>query len=297
MSIISSKSKIALFLVPLFMFSLGIFTSRAEKPSGTPYYSIHLASFKSLQNANKFVNSLKNQGKIVFWKEADIIGKGLFYRVYLGKYDNRDMAVTFWEALKKEGAVSYFGVHAFTESRLPEIAGGKRPGMGLDLTAHMPPESPVKQPAEIRIRKRKTVPYRFQDNGDGTVTDHQTGLMWIKNGWRIDFFAAMKLDEALEKLKTFRHAGHADWRLPSIREWMRLIDKKKQYPALASPNPFVNIVVHMPYWSGTDYVYRLNREKDFLPSMEMYTVMLYAGTVHHQKKTERALIMPVRSLY
>ena len=49
------------------------------------YYSIHLASFKDLQNANRYVNKLKTTGKVVFWNRTSIPGKGDFYRVYLGK--------------------------------------------------------------------------------------------------------------------------------------------------------------------------------------------------------------------
>ena len=83
------------------------------------YYSIHLASFKNLQNANKHVNSLKKKGKMVFWKEKDIPEKGLFYRVYLGKYENRSDALEFWNKLKEEGVVSYRGIHRFTEESKP----------------------------------------------------------------------------------------------------------------------------------------------------------------------------------
>jgi hypothetical protein len=78
------------------------------------YYSIHLKSFKDIRNANRYVNQLKNKGKLVFWKEADVPEKGgLFYRVYLGQYKVKSEAVIFWEKLKEEGAVSYFGVHEF----------------------------------------------------------------------------------------------------------------------------------------------------------------------------------------
>ena len=79
------------------------------------FYSIHFSSFKNLENANRQVNSLQEKGKMVFWKETDIPGKGLYYRVYLGRYDKRDDAVAFWERLNKIGAVDYFGIHRFNE--------------------------------------------------------------------------------------------------------------------------------------------------------------------------------------
>ena len=257
---------------------------RAQSRPAYVYYSIHLASFKNLRNANRQVNSLKTKGKIVFWRQTDVPGKGMFYRVYLGKYTDRDEAVKFWKKLKKEGAVSYFGVHEFIETAPP-----------------MPPEIPEAEivpdvPETVQKERRETGGKRFVDNGDGTITDSRNRLMWIKNGWRLDFFSAVKWNEALVKCQNFRLAGYDDWRLPTIEEWMGLIDRNHQYPAMVSPNPFVNIIVHMPYWSKTEYVYQRNHMLSKRRPFEACTVMLYAGTIHHQKKTARAFIMPVRSL-
>lgn len=58
----------------------------------------------------------------------------------------------------------------------------------------------------------------YQDNGDGTVTDLNTGLMWQQ-----DPGEKMTYDEALEAVKSFHLAGYADWRLPTIKELYSLI--------------------------------------------------------------------------
>ena len=78
-----------------------------------------------------------------------------------------------------------------------------------------------------------------------------------------------------------------DWRLPKIEEWKTVIDPGRQCPALVEPNPFENIIVHMPYWSRS--------EMEKYPA-HAYTVMLYRGTVNHQRKNNRAFIMPVRNV-
>lgn len=52
----------------------------------------------------------------------------------------------------------------------------------------------------------------YTDNGDGTITDNVTGLMWQKG------FEAMTYAEAVEKVKSFNLANHTDWRIPSIKE-------------------------------------------------------------------------------
>ncbi len=57
----------------------------------------------------------------------------------------------------------------------------------------------------------------YTDNGDGTITDNVTGLIWQKD------FAVMTLDEALHLAQEFTLAGRSDWRLPSIKEVYSLI--------------------------------------------------------------------------
>jgi hypothetical protein len=58
----------------------------------------------------------------------------------------------------------------------------------------------------------------FRDNGDGTVTDLNTGLMWVKEqGSKMSWSAAMA------GARSYRLAGHSNWRLPSIKEMYSLI--------------------------------------------------------------------------
>jgi hypothetical protein len=58
----------------------------------------------------------------------------------------------------------------------------------------------------------------YRDNGDGTVTDLVTGLMWQKKPGE-----KMTLREALSGASTCRLAGYDDWRLPTIKELYSLI--------------------------------------------------------------------------
>ena len=57
----------------------------------------------------------------------------------------------------------------------------------------------------------------YSDNGDGTITDRVTGLMWQKG------YEVMTYDEAIKKVKTFNLAKHTDWRIPTIKEAYSLI--------------------------------------------------------------------------
>ncbi len=53
----------------------------------------------------------------------------------------------------------------------------------------------------------------YQDNGDGTISDLNTGLMWIQDAGDKKFY-----DDAIEELETYEYAGYDDWRLPTIKE-------------------------------------------------------------------------------
>lgn len=53
----------------------------------------------------------------------------------------------------------------------------------------------------------------YTDNGDGTITDNVTGLMWEQDmGVKISF------DDAFTKATNSTLGGHSDWRVPTIKE-------------------------------------------------------------------------------
>jgi hypothetical protein len=63
----------------------------------------------------------------------------------------------------------------------------------------------------------------FHDNGDGTITDRATGLMWSK----ADSGQGMNWRDALawaQKKNAEKFLGHDDWRLPSVKELQSIVD-------------------------------------------------------------------------
>lgn len=61
-------------------------------------------------------------------------------------------------------------------------------------------------------------PSNYTDNGDGTVTDNVTGLMWQQDpGDKMTYADAVAAADSVEL------AGYEDWRLPSIKELYSLI--------------------------------------------------------------------------
>ena len=70
---------------------------------------------------------------------------------------------------------------------------------------------------------------RFTDNGDGTVTDHQLGVMWAKsdNQGNIDWRQAEKYCKW-----TFPYlipTRYDNWRMPTIKELQSLYVRDKKY--------------------------------------------------------------------
>jgi hypothetical protein len=63
----------------------------------------------------------------------------------------------------------------------------------------------------------------FVDNGDGTVTDDATGLMWTQS----DSGQGMNWEDALawvEQRNAENYLGHNDWRLPNAKELQSIVD-------------------------------------------------------------------------
>ncbi len=100
---------------------------------------------------------------------------------------------------------------------------------------------------------------RFTDNGNGTVTDNLTRLIWMKDAnafdtknWADALSAANDLKSGDFDLTDGSKAG--DWRLPNIKELQSLIDYGQARPALPVDNPFLHVLGDLStqrYWSST----------------------------------------------
>ena len=106
------------------------------------------------------------------------------------------------------------------------------------------------------LRKGAEWPYpRFTDNGDGSVSDNLTGLIWTKDARTPTVGTCLggyrTWQEALDYvacLNTSSYLGYSDWRLPNLNELESLIDAGRSSPALPIGNPFNS---YCYYWSST----------------------------------------------
>ena len=117
---------------------------------------------------------------------------------------------------------------------------------------------------------------RFVDNGNGTITDNLTGLMWEqKSGERgprllqrgkIPRFRTGKnpcletihaIDSActwfqtvewIARINARRFAGYNDWRLPTVQELVTILDYERMDPSVS---PIFSPTQAASYWSST----------------------------------------------
>ena len=134
---------------------------------------------------------------------------------------------------------------------------------------------------------------RFLNNGDGTVTDTTTGLMWVNDlvalyeSWRrfdnpaCDF----TFEEASGFCRRLQFAGFSDWRMPTREESFTLTDSKRSGPAI--DGEIFPQTGCEDYWTGTEHAIN--------PSLA-WVVGFWDGALRLKRKDEHALVRPVRAM-
>ena len=102
---------------------------------------------------------------------------------------------------------------------------------------------------------------KLSDNGNGTINDNATGLMWMQNdnGYGINW------QDALNYAHNTKTAGFSDWRLPSAKELESIVDYSRSPATSTSPaiDPLfkcteitneAGVKDYSFYWSSTTHV-------------------------------------------
>jgi len=150
------------------------------------------------------------------------------------------------------------------------------------------------------------VPRSFTDNGDGTITDNATGLMWEKlsddetihdkdNGY--SWSEAFDLKVATLNATAF--ATYTDWRVPNAFELFTLVDYGRGLPKIAQVfdvacEPGCSVLTCScteieldGYWSSTTYAY-------FSSNHALVAEFFFGGVDASQLKSEPLYVRAVR---
>jgi hypothetical protein len=100
---------------------------------------------------------------------------------------------------------------------------------------------------------------RFSDNGEGTVTDIRTGLVWKRcsegQSWDgatcTETASTYTWQTALQAGADSAFAGKSDWRLPNSKELDSIVERQCYSPAINS-TIFPN-TPSLDFWSGSPY--------------------------------------------
>ncbi|WP_200153424.1 DUF1566 domain-containing protein [Chromatium okenii] len=132
----------------------------------------------------------------------------------------------------------------------------------------------------------------FVDNGNGTVTQMNTGLMWAKcsegqtdsdcTGTATEMNWSAALTAANESLL----GGYSDWRLPNLKELQTLVDYSRYSPAIDS-SYFPNTPGAW-FWSGSPYADN---------SGDAWIVDFYGGYAKNSSRISALSVRLVRSIF
>ena len=133
----------------------------------------------------------------------------------------------------------------------------------------------------VALREASKSPtQRYVDNGDGTVTDTTTFLMWSKE----DIGGRQSWEPAEKACRALTLAGFSDWRLPTRAELLTLVDETRHEPAIdVSAFPACR---SSWYWSRTPTAWA--------PSCA-WLVLFDSGYASYSRRGATAFVRAVRS--
>jgi hypothetical protein len=270
----------------------GTFTEVADDEAAIPAMII--------ENYIAFVNGQEIKGTMKWWDEAE--SEGEWYDPEVVPYIFLGPPEGFYDGENSALSVHEDKIAALEEDLVPGNVRSGKTIFGVTGSMDGGVNAPVPQTGQVgcfggdgteilcagtgmdyELRAGVALPSpRFTNNGDGTVTDNLTGLIWLKNancigdgGNRTDWRGTLEYVKTLNTNGTM--AGNdcgdisnggthqTDWRLPNEHELRSIINLNYYEPALSNTagngkwtqgDPFDNVeFTSEGYWSSTTYMH------------------------------------------
>jgi hypothetical protein len=129
---------------------------------------------------------------------------------------------------------------------------------------------------------------RFIDNGDGTITDLETGLMWVKDGRSkgCNYGQGLTWEKSVEFCEKLDYGGYKDWKLPNLKELQSIIVGRKHPRIETTFFTNTNLLDYVGcYWTSTTW--------DEFPE-DAHIVHFLRGETGYGIKEREFYIRPVR---
>lgn len=168
-------------------------------------------------------------------------------------------------------------IRTSTQARKNEKQKETYPIVDTGITTYYSDAEVISQPSPGEVFYGQDANYKgnqpsYTNNGDGTVTDNVTGLMWEK-----EMGSKMTFEEAFQKAQNSTLGGYSDWRVPTIKELYSLILFTGKVKGAVAIDPFIDTdyftqplgnttigerEIDAQTWSSTEYVGRSMRNDE-----------------------------------
>ena len=162
----------------------------------------------------------------------------------------------------------------------PSQSVAKDPICEVPLPYEAPPYvAPVEAPPESRLH--------LKDNGDGTLTDPDSGLMWARADSYADLGKCLNFKDSQKYVKNLQTGGHTDWRLPTVRELASIYDDTKESASSWDHNPAYPLALDEKFADGAAYWYWSGEagQSEFTEGC-VRTVYFVKGLVHLRQQDQ-----------
>ena len=123
---------------------------------------------------------------------------------------------------------------------------------------------------------------RFVDNGNDTITDNLTGLMWEKS----PYYTRRNWTDALSHANNLELGGYIDWRLPNRLELRSLVNYGRSNSGSWLRGQGFSSIQYDFYWTSTTYGTN---------TLQAWNVLMDDGNVYyHGKSTTSNYVWAVR---
>ncbi len=205
-------------LLVAFMLLLQVNVSAGAKAGADFYYSIHNGSYQNEKNAAKYAESIEENGIPAFVEKSRIPGKGVWYRVYIGKYGSLKEAKKATLEIRKKNIKDLGAIKKFVAVDSAVVDRGVNKQAAANV---LPTVTPEKRPVDTteRLGSKGATGVKFPmekaSSGGGALAgkppvqmehavvipalekprkDFEAGRYSDAIGFLSDFIAAQKLD-------------------------------------------------------------------------------------------------------